>query len=173
MGVQGNLRWGVWGGVWVGGGEGEGGIDSATMQLRRQMTMTPAEKERLLAKFNGNPPASAASIRQLESEAGFQLPKDYAQFLQQADGGEGFVGNAYVILWPVSELLAINRAYQVADYAPGLFLFGSDGGGEAFAFDIRASTMPIVSVPFVGMELKVARLVAADFPAFLEERFKS
>ena len=135
--------------------------------------MTLADKERLLAKFHGNPPVDALSIRQFESEAGLRLPEDYAQFLQQADGGEGFVGNAYVILWRVGELLEMNIAYQVAEFAPGLFLFGSDGGGEAFAFDARTEAKPIVSVPFVGMELKLARPLGANFKAFLEQHFKS
>jgi hypothetical protein len=135
--------------------------------------MTPTDKERLLAKFNANPPTDAASIRQFETESGLHLPEDYTKFLQEADGGEGFVGNAYVIFWRVGELLEMNRAYQVADYAPGLFLFGSDGGGEAFAFDTRSDRKPIVSVPFVGMELKSVRPVASHFKAFLEELFKS
>ncbi len=135
--------------------------------------MSPADRERLLAKFNGNPPVDAASIRQFESEAGVRLPEDYAQFLQEADGGEGFVGNAYAILWRIGELLQMNRAYQVAEYAPGLFLFGSDGGGEAFALDTRTAEKPIVSVPFVGMDLRLARPVASNFTAFLEELFKS
>lgn len=135
--------------------------------------MSPADKKRLLAKFNGNPPADANAIRQLETDAGLCLPEDYAKFLQGVDGGEGFVGNAYLILWRAGELVEMNKAYQVAEYAPGLFLFGSDGGGEAFAFDTRADARPIVSVPFVGMELKVARVVAFNFKAFLEELFKS
>jgi hypothetical protein len=67
----------------------------------------------------------------------------------------------------------MNKAYQVAEYAPGLFLFGSDGGGEAFAFDTRTEAKPIVSVPFVGMELKLARPLGSNFKAFLEELFKS
>lgn len=137
------------------------------------MTMTSADKERLLAKFNGNPPADASSIRLLETNTGLRLPEDYAKFLQEMDGGEGFVGNAYLILWRAGELLEMNKAYQVAEYAPGFFLFGSDGGGEAFAFDTRSDAKPIVSVPFVGMELKVARPVASKFTAFLEELFKS
>lgn len=137
------------------------------------MIMTTADKERLLARFNVNLPTDESSIRQFESEAGLRLPEDYAQFLQQADGGEGFVGNAYIILWRVGELLEMNRAYQVAEYAPGLFLFGSDGGGEAFAFDTRNDAKPIVSVPFVGMELKLARPLGSNFKEFLEELFKS
>jgi len=135
--------------------------------------MTPVDKERLLAKFNGNPPAGASSIQQLETGAGIRLPQDYAVFLQAMDGGEGLIGNAYLILWRAGELLEMNQAYQVAEYAPGLFLFGSDGGGEAFAFDTHSDARPIVSVPFVGMELKAVRPVASNFKAFLEELFKS
>jgi len=135
--------------------------------------VTPSERERLLAKFNCNPPAGVAVMRHLEAESRVRLPDDYAEFLQQANGGEGFVGNAYVILWRVEELLEMNKAYQVAEYAPGLFLFGSDGGGEAFAFDTRSDAKPIISVPFVGMELKLVRSVALNFKAFLEELFKS
>ncbi len=135
--------------------------------------MTPSDRDRLLAKFNGNPPSDPAAIRQFENELGFRLPDDYERFLQQTNGGEGFIGNVYVILWRVEELLEMNKAYQVAEYAPGLFLFGSDGGGEAFAFDMRSDANPIVAVPFVGMELKLAHSVAQSFEAFLEELFKS
>lgn len=101
------------------------------------------------------------------------MPDEYARFLQKMNGGEGFVGNAYVILWRVEELLEMNRAYHVVEYAAGLFLFGSDGGGEAFAFDIRFDAKPIVSVPFVGMDLSLIRPVAQDFKTFLEELFRS
>ncbi len=118
-------------------------------------------------RFNCNPPTDKSSIQQFETEAGLRLPEGYALFLQQADGGEGFVGNAYVILWGVGELIEMNKAYQAAEYAPGLFVFGSDGGGEAFAFDMRSEVKPIVSVPFVGMELKLARPVAFDITTFL------
>jgi hypothetical protein len=135
--------------------------------------MTPSEKEQLLAKFNGNPPAGVAVIRQAEAESRVRLPDDYAEFLQQMNGGEGFVGNAYVILWRIEELLEMNLGYQVAEFAPGLFVFGSDGGGEAFAFDLRSDAKPIVSVPFIPMELKLARPVGSTFKAFLEELFKS
>ncbi len=135
--------------------------------------MTPADRERLLGKFNGNLPADASSIRQVETDMRLRLPDDYAQFLQQWDGGEGFIGNAYLILWRAGELIEMNKAYQVTDYAPGLFLFGTDGGGEAFAFDTRSNAMRIVSVPFVGMELKAARSVASNFTTFLEELFQS
>lgn len=136
-------------------------------------TVTAADKRRLLSKFEGNQPAGASAIAHFETESGFHLPRDYSEFLEQINGGEGFVGNTYVILWRIEELLEMNRAYQASDYAPGLFLFGSDGGGEAFAFDMRSDAKSVVSVPFVGMDLKLARPLALNFNAFLEELLKS
>lgn len=121
----------------------------------------------MFEEFDGNPPASEVSIRNFETDAGFTLPADCAQFLQENNGGEGFIGNRYVILWCVEELLKLNKAYAVVEYAPGPRLFGSDGGGEAFAFDMRLDSKPIVSVPFVGMDLNLARQVAGCFREFL------
>jgi len=135
--------------------------------------MNASDRDRLLAKFNGNPPSNPAPIRQIETASGFRLPDGYAEFVLQTNGGEGVVGNAYVILWRMEELLEMNKAYQVAEYAPGLFVFGSDGGGEAFAFDTRSAAKPIVAVPFVGMELKLVRPIAPDFKRFVEALFKA
>ncbi|QEX18343.1 hypothetical protein FRZ44_36480 [Hypericibacter terrae] len=130
--------------------------------------MTPEDRKSLLVDFNGNPPATPASLRLFEMTAGLALPQDYVDFLRYENGGEGFIGSAYLILWRVEELLELNRAYQVTDYAPGLLLFGSDGGGEAFAFDRRSDIAPVVLVPFVGMDLKLIRPLASTFTAFLE-----
>jgi hypothetical protein len=135
--------------------------------------MTSLDKKQLLAKFNGNPPTNRSAISKFEFESRVKLPDDFALFLQQMNGGDGFIGDAYVILWPVQELLEKNQAYEVADSAPGLLLFGSDGGGEAFAFDTRSLEMPIVAVPFIGMEMEAALPIAPNFNSFLEALYKS
>ena len=132
--------------------------------------MNSEERARILVEFNPNPPASEKAIDQVELERGAPLPEDYVLFLRETNGGEGFVGpNAYIILWRAEELAKWNQAYEVSTYAPGLFLFGSDGGGEAFAFDMRTEKRPVVSVPFVGMELSVVTQMAPRFEEFLEE----
>jgi hypothetical protein len=129
--------------------------------------MTASDRDRLLANFNGNAPADASAIRQFETDFGVALPEDYARFLSDMNGGEGFIGDAYVILWSVETLIELNRSYQVADYAPGLLLIGSDGGGEAFAFDLRTDVKSIMSIPFVGTGLNAARPIAPTFEMFL------
>jgi len=44
------------------------------------------------------------------------------------------------------------------------FLFGSDGGGEGYGFDTQTRGMPIVRIPFIGMERRYATPVAENFP---------
>jgi hypothetical protein len=87
-------------------------------------------------------------------------------FLRQHDGGEGFVGDNYIILWKASELADFNREYEVEKYAPGIFLFASSGGGEGYGFDLKLAELPIVRIPFIGMERRLAIPVAATFPEF-------
>jgi hypothetical protein len=66
----------------------------------------------------------------------------------------------------------MNGEYEVSRYAPGLFLIGSDGGGEAFAFDLRdARSERVVSVPFVGMDIASIRILGDDFSAFLDRLY--
>ena len=119
-------------------------------------------------QFVANPPASREGIEKLQSELKFRLPKSYVKFLLTANGGEGFIPDSYVILWRVEELVSRNAAYHVAEFAPWLFAFGSNGGGEAFGFDTCSETCSIVSIPFVTMDKSDARPMAPNFEEFLE-----
>jgi hypothetical protein len=135
--------------------------------------MSVVSRERLFARFKAKPPANAASIAQCQSHLKFRLPADYVQFLEQMNGGEGFVGENYLMAWPVEDLIQSNGDYHVHDNAPGLFLFGSSGGGEAFAFDTRSSALPIVAVPFIVMDLEDAIVIARNFDEFLQHLYRS
>src|SRR3990172_2314917 len=88
-------------------------------------------------RFNSRPPATKDALAAFEQASGLKLPEEYLGFLKVTDGGDGFIGRTYVILWRVEELAGMNEAYKVHVYAPELLLFGSDGGGEAYAFDMR------------------------------------
>jgi len=119
-------------------------------------------------------PATSTQIENIENRLGKKLPTSYTEFLRRTNGAEGFIGkNAYVMLWGIDDLLSKNEAYKVNEYAPGLLIFGSDGGGEAYGFDTRMPQWSIVQVPFVGMEWKVARFLAASFDAFLGALYRS
>lgn len=120
-----------------------------------------------LRSWQLNAPASEQAIRDAELSLNCSLPLDYIQFLRDQNGGEGFIGNHYLIIWKVEELASHNAAYEVSKYAPGLILFASSGGGAGYAFDTREVSMPIVSTEFIGMSLDELDRTAATFDEFL------
>lgn len=100
---------------------------------------------------------------------GLELPSDFLSIYTDCNGGEGFIGDEYLILWKGEELISFNEEYEVAKYAPDIFLFGSNGGGEGFGFDIRNKPYKIVQIPFIGMDMETAIKIADNFTQLLEK----
>ena len=115
-----------------------------------------------LKDWHLNAGVTEETLRDAEVALGRPLPRDYVRFLREHNGGEGFIGDNYLILWKAEELSTFNREYEVNQYAAGLLLFGSNGGGEGYGFDTRSPDMTIVRVPFIGMDLRYATPIAAD-----------
>ncbi len=72
------------------------------------------------------------------------------------------------MFWGSDEIPSYNLEYETNSYAPGLILFGSNGGGEAFAFDSSQGALTIGIVPFVGLSRLEYRPIAQSFCEFLE-----
>lgn len=129
---------------------------------------------RFVNGLNRNPSATDAAIAESEKLLKAKLPPQYVEFVKLTNGGEGFIGkNAYVMLWGVQELASMNQSYEVEKNAPGLLIFGSDGGGEAYGFDTRTPQWQIVQVPFVGMSWNSAKPMGTTFHAFLERLYRT
>jgi hypothetical protein len=130
-------------------------MDSRIIHLTRNLKLKPG--------------GSADAIKQTEAELGVTFPAQYTAFLLRSNGAEGPIGEAsYLALWPVEEIPSLNEGYSVDEFAPGLLLFGSDGADTASAFDMRTGKMPIVEVPFIGMDLDAVRRCGESFLEFLE-----
>jgi len=122
-----------------------------------------------LTNWTFNAAAPAELLENIELAIGRSLPRDYVAFLRTHSGGEGPTGRCdYLIVFRAEELLDLNRSYGINEYVPGLFLFGSDGCGEAFCFDMRQGSMPIVSVPWIGMSFTTIEAVASNFTTLLQ-----
>lgn len=122
----------------------------------------------LISEMNCNSGAPESVLKKLQLDLGISLPFEYVDFLVDCNGAEGDIGSSYLVLWPVEEIILLNEEFGVHEFAPGLLLFGSDGGGEGYAFDTRLNPMPVVEVPFVGMDHKYARMCGQTFTEFLE-----
>jgi SMI1 / KNR4 family (SUKH-1) len=123
----------------------------------------------LLARFSKNHPADEVAIRVAENESNSTFPDEYRDFLLFTNGGEGFVGSgSYAALWRAEEVCSFNKEYEVSKYAPGLLLFGTNGGGECFGFDYRSPDRVVVQVPAIGMSLRDILFIAPTFRRFLD-----
>jgi hypothetical protein len=101
------------------------------------------------------------------------LPEDYLDMVTSIAGGEGFVGPEYVRFYHFHELLPLNEAYDVARYAPGFLIIGSNAGGEAYAFDFRSNPPSVVRIPFIPMTPSLAEPVAGTITEFLSRLLAS
>ncbi len=85
-----------------------------------------------------------------EAVLGHRLPEDYAAFLRHQDGLADFVGEAYLDLWTLPDVVARNADEDpwssLRDGHPGILVVGSDGGGEWVAYDMRRTPPPVLLV---------------------------
>lgn len=126
------------------------------------------DTDRLLATLAQRPPASERVITDVATKAGFDLPEDYVAFMRRSDGAEGPLPGTYLALWPLESLPERNEMYAVDEFAPGLFIFGSDGGDTAYAFVRRSDETVIVEVPFIGMSSESVRPLGSSFHDFIK-----
>ena len=129
------------------------------------MTKNISSFKNKLSKFVFNASASKDSILSLRH---LNLPLDYLEFIALTDGG-----GDYLVLWKAEKLETFNKEFEVDVYAKGLFLFGGDGGGEGFGFDMRSQPYKIVLVPYIGMSLNDAIVVADNFTLLLDKMTES
>ncbi len=109
-------------------------------------------EEGLFGQMELAAPAKREAIAELEARLGVKFPDDYKGFLTQSSGAEGPIGaESYLVLWPLGDIADHNQGYKVAESAPNLVLFGSNGGGTAYAFERLGSDFEVVSVELVDM----------------------
>ena len=113
--------------------------------------MSPTLENLLLALPLAPRPPSAYFDKETFVQQNGLVPADYLRALSKYQAGEGAVGAAYLALWEPAEVYSLNADYEVAEFAPGFTIFGSDGGGTAFAFE--QTTGSIYSFAFIGMTL--------------------
>lgn len=110
----------------------------------------------MLKLLKTNKGLSSSEISKVLEDINIILPIDYLELMGLSNGFHGKIGNSYIDIWPLSKIKEINNEYCVEEFAPGLLLIGSDGGGMAYGYDLRDESMPIICTPFIGMlEVKI------------------
>ncbi len=115
-------------------------------------------------------PAGQKQVQDLIANSVPGLPQEYIGFLQYSNGGRGSLGinPGWFQLWAAEEVIELNKGYRIDKDLPGYFGFGSNGGGELFAFEIiKGEPWKIVMIPFIPMETREAITIANDFEEFI------
>ncbi|MCP4177198.1 MAG: hypothetical protein GY756_05470 [bacterium] len=76
------------------------------------------EYKNLLKKFNSNAGISKAKLSTIGLPS--EVPEEYLNFLEFCNGGEGFIGEEYLILYKAEEIQQKNLDYAVSDIIPGI-----------------------------------------------------
>ncbi|AIO75514.1 TPA: SMI1/KNR4 family protein [Burkholderia multivorans] len=88
--------------------------------------------------YQKNAPSTPAEIATLETTLGISLPLDYKDFLTWSNGGEGQVGDLYLSMWTIEQVIELNALYSITTrMGKGFVGIGTDGGDYCFALDLR------------------------------------
>jgi hypothetical protein len=77
---------------------------------------------------------SEKNVSLLEDAIGIKLPEDYVNIIKEYNGCEGEIGeNGWLLLFPIQELLEINKSYELMREIPDYLLFGKDAADTGYA----------------------------------------
>ncbi|MDW5289617.1 SMI1/KNR4 family protein [Formosa sp. PL04] len=104
-------------------------------------------KKEYLKTFSNN---SGITTNKLESlKFPKNLPQDYLEFLIIFNGGEGFVGENYLVLTKAESLLQLNMDSGIDTFDNQIFLIGGNGASEAIAIDFRNDNPKYILLPLI------------------------
>jgi hypothetical protein len=117
-------------------------------------------------KIDTNSPPEDNDIVTFLKGIDFVLPKGFMEFFKVSNGANVNSEMSYVSFWPLTDMIQLNKEYQVDEYAPKFFIIGSDGGDTAYA--IEKTTGYIFEMPFIGMSNDEAVFKFKGLDDFLE-----
>jgi len=95
-------------------------------------------------------------IDQIKSTLSSWIAEGYSE-------GELSVEPEWYVLWPPESLEQYNEEYELAEYAPGYFTFGGNGGGELLVLNEDGE---VFYIPAIGMAPDTAIRIARSLNEF-------
>jgi hypothetical protein len=115
--------------------------------------------------------ASDAQITQVEQFFGIRFPDDYRRFLAGRGSMAEFVPPAgdYLTIYPVDEVIGINRAKSIPGRFPDGVVIGGDGSREMLVYDFREDPPAVVLLDITAGGWPDALYQAPSLTALLEQ----
>lgn len=110
---------------------------------------------------------SSTTVEQLEDIVKFVLPADYKKFLNHFRGFEEHVGQEFVRLWDIDEIVYLNVECGIFSSLSKTLAIGTNGGGEFIAIEFDAGNVRIVLSPFIDLDKQCHLEIGTSFSDFL------
>lgn len=117
-----------------------------------------------------NEGAASSALQVLMDSVDVELPKEYVEFLAFSNGFEGRLLAPYYTLCLDDAATASEpeRVELFKKIYPGWFVFGGDGGGELYAFDLTGDQpWPVIRFDGIDPEGSVEK-IADSFIIFMQ-----
>lgn len=131
-----------------------------TLATRNKINMEVIE-----SKWYKKDGASSASIDDVEKLLNTTLPKQYKSFLLWSNGGEGKLGDNYIYIWAIEDVIAYNHDYGIQKYLQKEYwAFGMDGD---IGYILHLSDNSIYRVDLGDLDITSIKYIAPSFDDFL------
>jgi hypothetical protein len=119
-------------------------------------------------------PLKKSIFQLIENKVGFQLPEDYKFFSENYPGLDNFIGEQYVSIWNVENLIEYNTDYEVFnEFKKGIGI-GSNGSSEMIALKkTKENTFKIILVPYLDLDDEATHIQIGDSFINFFERLES
>lgn len=124
-----------------------------------------------LDSFQKNAEPELNELNVFFSNIDFNIDKEFFELYKIFNGAEGFLNQVnFLILWKISDIVALNPYYEDSIECENLFFFGTNGSNYGYAFDKNKST--IVGIDFLEIYDHQPILISNTFLEFLDELSK-
>lgn len=88
--------------------------------------------------------ASIQEIEMLKKTFGIDLPEDYEELLLKSNGGSLYGFNTPINIYSIKVVIALYMEFDYYTNIPKSLIFGGDGGGKIYTFDLRKDNKPVL-----------------------------
>ena len=146
-------------------------LEKRQEELGLKMTSEALKIEQILIQydFNKRNKDAKTSIAKIENTIHFPLPEDYLFYVTNYVENEGFVGNEFLRLWDLDDLLQFNTEYQITQSLKNTIGIGENGSSEFIAIEYMGNmNYRLVLSPFIDLNSKYHIEVGNSFTDFFQ-----
>ncbi|MCY0969516.1 SMI1/KNR4 family protein [Chryseobacterium wangxinyae] len=108
-------------------------------------------------------------FKTIEDTIGFELPQDYKDYSIEYAENEDFIGEEYVRLWSIENLIDWNIDYRIFENLPNTIAIGDNGNGEFIGIQFIGNvSYEIILSTFIDLDPEYNIEIGKSFTDFIE-----